>query len=272
MINKHEIISFLPLLFLVFYAYEAVGSTAMTWQKIFHNTPTSPAPDPDPTATDSPSVELLGIDYVGCNGCDPDNGDMSCEEKLPILCLKQDGTPNPGVPIIHYDDVAMPDEYYNGWARGHISLTLPVRGSELQGVADGNDICEFQFGPGYRMAEFHDGTILSGGKGGWFFYAFGNIDDSSHFWVQINDKSANCWGAGVGETSNRTDSEIRNLLLDAGEPPQPVCSHDTYSMTTGVFHAPCVDVSVFGLPLTFDVTMQAISGIEPLTLEVVEAH
>ncbi len=149
----------------------------------------------------------LGVDRVGCSNCDAYNGDTNCSTKLPILCLKQDYSPDPGVPHVGGAH-AMPEDFYNGWAEGHIGLTFPVRGDDLAGVADANDICEVQFGSGYRMGEFHDGKRSSGGYGGWNWYAYGNVDDSSRVWVHINDQPSNCWGTGAGASSNRDRATI----------------------------------------------------------------
>lgn len=168
----------------------------MTWKKVSHD-------------------DILGVDRVYCIDCDASQGDTNCKTKLPILCLKKDGSPDPGVPILPIVGT-MPPDYYNGWAEGHIGLTFPVAGYELAGVEDANDICEVQFGPGYRIGEHHDGKRQSGGYGGWGWYAYGNVDDSSRFWVHINDQSANCWGSGPGISSGRTEAEILALLLDSG--------------------------------------------------------
>ena len=155
--------------------------------------------------------DVLGVDYVNCSGCNAYSGETSCSSQLPILCLKKEGLPNPGVYVPATSPGVMQPIYYYGWTGGRIELTCPVSGDALKGIADANDICEFQFGSGYKMAEFHDGN------GGWGWYAYGNIDDSSRFWVTINDQSSNCWGRGTGVSSARTDAQISELL-DCGEP------------------------------------------------------
>jgi hypothetical protein len=45
-----------------------------------------------------------------------------------------------------------------------------------------------KFGPGWRVAEFHDGW-------GWHFQAYGTVDNpNGRFWVDINDQpDATCW-------------------------------------------------------------------------------
>jgi len=170
----------------------ADNGMGMTWKKQSHH-------------------DTLGVDKVGCSGCDAYQGDTSCSTKLPILCLKQDNSPDPGVPILP-TNASMPDDFYNGWAEGHIGLTLPVRGDALMGVQDANDICRFFVGSDYRIGEHHDGKRQSGGYGGWNWYAYGDVNDSSRFWAHVNGQPANCWGTGAGVHSNRSDADILALV------------------------------------------------------------
>ncbi len=130
----------------------------MTWAKTSHNS-------------------TFSTDAVTCAGCNAYTGETSCATALPILCLYADGAPNPGLPA----------SFTNGWARGFIYLTPPVAGTALGSLANANALCAANFGPSYRMAEFHDGA------GGWGWQAYGNISTASRFWVYINDQSANCW-------------------------------------------------------------------------------
>lgn len=166
--------------------------------------------------------DVFGIDRVGCYGkphvdgssdgpaCDPYQGDTSCAVELPILCLKTEGLPRPNYAVPGKGH-AMPVEYYNGWTGGHIKLTQPVRGDVLTSVEGANKRCEEEFGSGYRMAEHHDGMYVEGMdeknyygatwpavsrlmRGGWHWYAYGNITGDKRFWVHINDQPrGNCW-------------------------------------------------------------------------------
>ncbi len=126
----------------------------------------------------------LGTDRVACRAggadCDPYRGDTSCNEALPILCLRTDGSPNPGVPA---------GSKWLGWAAGHLATTLPVQGSSLGSYPAANAICRDHFGEGWKMAQFHDGTS----KRGWKFEAFGHVRADTRFWVYIRDQKANCW-------------------------------------------------------------------------------
>lgn len=140
----------------------ASAQYGMTWSKLSHDSNYS-------------------VDHVGCDGCNPYSGDTDCSTPMPILCVKEDGSQNPGV----YAD------FYNGWIGGHLGLTEAIAGSSIADLADADSRCEARFGPGYHMAEFHHSW------GGWSWQAFGNIGVTGgfnpRFWVYINDQPANCF-------------------------------------------------------------------------------
>jgi hypothetical protein len=190
----------------------------------------------------------LNITRVHCYGqvgpnrgpCDPYQGDTSCSDKLPVLCVKVDGSPRPPYAIPTCSSCAMNDEYYNGWAEGIIGLTAPVQGDTFATLDDVNAYCEAQFGPGYRVAEHHDGRLVYGmdeknfydatwplttSSGGWGFYAPGQLPDNSRFWVHINDQNANCWGSyatpkgSIGDQIWADPDEDGNGLLDGDDYP-----------------------------------------------------
>ncbi len=164
---------------------------AMTWKKISHD-------------------DKLGIDIVGCAGCNAYSGDVRVTEELPVLAIKKEGLPRPPYGFGGCKDCAREKEYYYGWAGGHIALTKPIKGSELTSLQKANEYCEQQCGKGYRMAEFHDGEYVVGmnkeqyygetwldeshrSRGAWNFFAYGNIPADTRFWVYIDDQPANCW-------------------------------------------------------------------------------
>ncbi|HRC85202.1 MAG TPA: flagellar hook-length control protein [Thermoanaerobaculia bacterium] len=136
----------------------ASGGRGMTWAKDLHNS-------------------TYSVDHVGCSSCDPYVGDTLCTTALPVLCVRNDASPNPGVAT----------DFYNGWIAGHIHLTPAVLGTSLSSLAAANSLCVSYFGPGYQMAEFHHPA------GGWTWYAYGNVNNATRFWVSINDQTANCW-------------------------------------------------------------------------------
>lgn len=130
----------------------------MTWAKLTHNS-------------------TYSADEVGCSGCNAYTGDTACSTALPVLCVKKESAPNPGIAT----------DSYNGWIGGQVYLTAPVAGNQLGSLAGANARCAAAFGPGYQMAEFHHPG------GGWNWYAYGNVNGASRFWVSISDTQGNCW-------------------------------------------------------------------------------
>jgi hypothetical protein len=115
-------------------------------------------------------------------GCDPYRGDTERTDVLPILCLLPQSAPAPaGLPD--------PTNYYLGWSGGSLALSVPVRGTQLYSRAVANARCAQDIGPGWRMAEFHDGG------GGWGLRGFGALANTSRYWVGIRDQNSNPWGA-----------------------------------------------------------------------------
>jgi hypothetical protein len=119
---------------------------------------------------------------VGCwNGCDAYNGDTPCTKALPLLCIKKTG---PGFPLPVPASVV--ESQYHKWAGGVIGTTKPVVPPSTRAAA--NALCVKEFGPGFRVAEHHDGW-------GWHFQAYGGVGNpAQNFWVDINDQpGATCW-------------------------------------------------------------------------------
>jgi hypothetical protein len=155
----------------------------------------------------------LGIDHVGYDGTgNPYVGDTLCKLKRPILCVIVDGSARPNYDV----PTGQGQEFYQGWVEGHYATTLPVKGTTLTSEAAGDAKCAASFGPGWRMAEWHDaryttpmttainwGTVSQNGNTPWVSgtYAFGgdtargfgNINPNTRYWVAINDNGGNCW-------------------------------------------------------------------------------
>lgn len=126
-----------------------------------------------------------GTVTVGCSGCDPYQGDTVCTQLQPLLCIYKPSVPFP-LPI----GVNNSDLYYQ-WSGGVVATTQPVAGNTFANNTAADSYCVAQFGPGWRVAEFHDGW-------GWNFQAYGGTVSapavpSTRFWVYINDQPANCW-------------------------------------------------------------------------------
>lgn len=169
----------------------------------------------------------LGVDMVGCHGqpgpaCDAYEGDTSCAAALPLLCARIDDSPRPNYKVMRSGG-SFPDAFYLGWLGGHIATTLPVVGNTLTHPGPGdepgnpNHICRQAFGPGWRIAEHHDGRWVPGmdvgqyygneawnspspwpGRkvaevGGWTTTAYGHVRSDTRFWVRVRGQNANCW-------------------------------------------------------------------------------
>jgi len=152
---------------------------------------------------------ILGVDHVGIDGTgNPYTGDTQCKRKRPILCVNVDGSPRPNY------DVADGQEFYQGWAQGHYTTTLPISGSLITSAANGDARCATSFGVGWRMAEFHDGVWVQGmnalnygntlgslsawpagpyNGGGHTAWGYGHVRQDMRLWVNVNDQTANCW-------------------------------------------------------------------------------
>lgn len=104
--------------------------------------------------------------YVGrmsCNGCNPQEGDTSCTEILPITCIihhkKLDRPFYKFYPT--FTSLNNPDKsFYEGWTGGVIALTDPIRGLEIDSYITGTKLCQNYFGHDAKMATFTDGYYM----------------------------------------------------------------------------------------------------------------
>jgi hypothetical protein len=151
------------------------------------------------------SMSRVFCDNGVAGGCNVYQGDTKCTMTLPVLCVDPAGLARPNY-------TPEPSLFYDGWVGGYLGLSTPTSGTLLTSNAAANNVCSAQYGPGWRMAEFHDGG------GGWgyrgdnmvdsyaaqFFYSqwpslHNNptpnypISTPGRFWVSIDDQSANCW-------------------------------------------------------------------------------
>lgn len=121
------------------------------------------------------------IDRDWSGSCNPYAGDTSCERARPVLCVRMEQVRPPA---------SFTPSFYNGWAPGTLASTRPIVGKELRSLREADALCTQELGPGFRMAEFHDGG------GGWTFTGKrGAINAAERHWVYINDQHGNCWDA-----------------------------------------------------------------------------
>lgn len=114
-------------------------------------------------ATIWPEEQNSYVGRMSCNGCNPQEGDTSCTEILPITC------------IIHHKKLDRPyykfyptftshvnpdNSFYNGWTGGIIALTDPIRGLEIDSYITGTRHCQNAFGADSKMATFTDGYYM----------------------------------------------------------------------------------------------------------------
>ena len=159
--------------------------------------------------------------YVSCaknsstgTNCNPYQGDTLCRERRPILCINKTKIPRPPYNPFPCTGCAYSSQpgFYSGWGEGHLKLTYPVRGCYIDSKQHADNICEKQFGCGYKMASHHDGRWMkdmdiskhhyisatfpwSGPfySGGWNFWAHGQLRTKTRFWIYINNQNGNCW-------------------------------------------------------------------------------
>ena len=126
--------------------------------------------------------EPRALDQPHQGSCNPYKGDMSCRTVLPVLCVRESGAPVPQ---------GVESGFYKGWVRGALGASAPVMGAILTSRAVASARCEAELGPGWRMAEFHDGG------GGWGLQGQRGMGlgqpGLSRYWVAINDQRGNCW-------------------------------------------------------------------------------
>lgn len=135
-------------------------------------------PDADP----SDGVANVGCQPLG-SSCDAYHGDTPCTEALPLLCKTPLEWPPP-------ETLLPPSVAY--WSWNAVGTTEPVAPATagLTSLAAANAYCADQFGAGWEVAEFHDGS-------GWKLFAYAIADlglPGGRFWVDINDQpDATCW-------------------------------------------------------------------------------
>ena len=139
-----------------------------------------------------------GTVVVACEGqppradggtrCDTYRGDTSCDAVLPLLCLRAADIADPlSTPGRRRTETEANREFYAGWSKADVATSTPRSGRALTSPDTADAICVADLGPGWRMAEFHDGG------GGWGLRGRGSVTVPTRLWVRISDQPANCW-------------------------------------------------------------------------------
>ncbi|MBN4003746.1 hypothetical protein [Nostoc sp. LPT] len=145
------------------------------------------------------------------NQTDPYSGDTDVNEARSLLCIRKSPelAENP-IPSYAYPIITPGGASKNTWSGGEVFAIPNVVGKSLLSPDYADKLCETEGIrayklSGFRMAEFHDGTL---GWAGWTFWAqaadqFNGlsphaIDNLSplpnmRYWVKINDQNANSW-------------------------------------------------------------------------------
>ena len=164
-------------------------------------------------ATVFPSYENNWAGRFSCNNCNPFEGDQPCKKALPILCISnQKKASRPFYRIqTQYTPFAILDGgYYDGWTGGVLTVTLPVRGSDITSYKVGDDLCKGYFGTtssfatfdqGYYMPYMNENPIKAWGfwdwnkakRGGWNFWGYFNHHYRGRAWVWVKGQpNGNC--------------------------------------------------------------------------------
>lgn len=141
---------------------------------------------------------------VGCDGCNPYQGDSQCWQAKPVLCFY-----SANMPRLNMTEFTHEQRYYNGWSGGLLELTKPVRGCYIRSKWHGDWLCEQEKGEGWRMAGFDEGRysdqevnekVVDFGqlkeKGGFNYYAMGDKEGKlnyGRYWISVDKTKGNCW-------------------------------------------------------------------------------
>lgn len=120
-------------------------------------------------------TDIDAYDHVVRVGSDsfsnPYRGDTSTSECLPILCVKKTGEDIPGwakslMSVYHTNGGARRDT----WLSGDVAFTKPILGRSITSLTRANQMCEEEFGKGFRMGAHDDGDCPPNSHCGWGFW------------------------------------------------------------------------------------------------------
>ena len=156
---------------------------------------------------------------IGCNGCNPYNGDTPCNTSLPILCVSKNDFNRPpydSAPC-NTPNCVQPKWFYAPWSGGYITITpVKFKGSEIGSLSNADKICQKYLGQEFRAVLHFNGNpgswvpemsntqyffdtwpSASSGlrkSGDWNSYGYGQIKVTGRFWAFTYGWSfANCF-------------------------------------------------------------------------------
>ena len=152
---------------------------------------------------------------VGCNGCNPYNGDTLCTTQLPILCYSKNDFNRPPYdsPACTTPNCVQPKWYYTPWSGGIITITpVKVKGDEIGSRDDADAVCIKYLGHDFRavyhglgswvdemssLQRFFDSwpsaSLGLRKPGAWNSFGYGQIKVTGRFWAFTDYQKANCW-------------------------------------------------------------------------------
>jgi hypothetical protein len=133
------------------------------------------------------SDKPLGTDIslLSCSGdptqntCDPFSGDTLCTAQLPLACFQS-------------GNLARPERLATlGWGNsfngGQVKVTGPISASSFKTRLDADAFCAAQFGQGWRVLQYADGTAAA-------VVSQSPIEPRTRVWVEISDQPrGRCW-------------------------------------------------------------------------------
>ncbi len=114
-------------------------------------------------------------------GCNPEKGDTSCRDSLPLLCTLP---PQPGSNIVE-------DGPLKGWAKTQLGATLRVRGLAIESAIMADQKCAVDLGVGWRAIQFFKGNPAS--FTGIRAASLEGAVAGTRYWVVAADQPGNCW-------------------------------------------------------------------------------
>jgi hypothetical protein len=142
-------------------------------------------------ATVLPEESNSFVGRMSCDGCNPQQGDTSCTETLPVLCIVHAQTLHRPY-YDYYPDFtpyANPDQsFYEGWTGGVLAVTDPVMGLQINSFIVGDNLCKTAYGPKATFATF---------KSGWYMPRMNGINlliEKAWDWTKARTGEFNLWG------------------------------------------------------------------------------